>query len=48
MELFYLQMMFIVIGGIVGVVGGLAYHSIRIYFIIKKNRKNSQRITRIR
>jgi hypothetical protein len=42
MELFYLQMMFVVIAGIIGVIGGLAYHSIKIYFLIKKNIKNHQ------
>jgi hypothetical protein len=37
MELIYLKMMFIVLAGIIAVIGGLAYQGIKIYFLFKKN-----------
>lgn len=45
MELFYLQMVFIVVGGIVGllfnVLGVVAFHGVKIYLQIKNQKKGN-------
>jgi hypothetical protein len=46
MELMYLQMSFVVMAGVIAIIGGIAYQGIRIYFLIKKNigaRKEAKR-----
>ena len=46
MELFYLQMMLLVVSSIVvmfvSVLGAAAYHGVRIYFLIKEEKGNKK------